>query len=115
MEAAAPTTERGDGTPDGQVARTPARRAAGPDRASVVLFSVAAFLGVLALLAWELRSAPATVARRHEVVLRRVYQTTVVETVTGSTSGSGTSVSQSVSSSGSSSISPPTTRSSSSY
>jgi len=67
------------------------------DRLSVMLFSLAAFLSVLALLAWQLgqgaRSAPA----RPVVLVRKVYETTVVEQVKGARPGpSGTSVSQTV-------------------
>ncbi len=76
------------------------RRAArsGPDRLSVILFSLAAFLVVLALLATQLRAHPLRSTPRQVVVLRRIYRTTVIETAPGR--GSGTSVSQSVSSSG---------------
>ena len=89
------------------------RRSVGPDRLTVVLLSVAAFLVVLALLAGQLRSAGAHSATRPVRVLRRVYETTVVETVVGA-SGGGSSVTQSVSSSGSGSAlsSTPATRSS---
>jgi hypothetical protein len=77
------------------------RPAAGPDRLSVALFTTAAFLAVLALLAWQLRASPAVHTRPVSVV-RRVYETTVVETVIGpSSKGGGSSVTQSVSSSGS--------------
>ena len=112
MEAAA-TTERPRGAAGGRRSGARSRATAGPDRVSVMLLGIAGFLVVLALLAWQLRSAPTRLASRPEVVLRRVYQTTVVETIKGSRSASGTSVSQSVSSSGSSSIAAPTTRSSS--
>jgi hypothetical protein len=115
MEAAA--TDHGAGARGGRRSARGRLRApaAGPDRASVILLSLAAVLAVLALLAWELRSAPPRSARRAEVVLRRVYQTTVVETIVGSRSAAGTSVLQSVSSSGSgySPVAAPTTRSSS--
>ncbi len=79
----------------------------------MILFSLAAFLVVLALLAWQLRASPSAATARPVLVVRRVYQTTVVETIRGS--GSGTSVSQSVSSSGSGSLplAAPTTRTSS--
>ena len=77
-----------------------ARRTAGPDRVTVWLLSVAAFLVVLALMAWQFR--PAGPKRSAPVVvLRRVYETRVVETVIGPSKGTG--VSQSVSSSSSSS------------
>lgn len=58
------------------------RRGGGPDRISVVLFSITAFLGVLALLVSQLHVAPAT--RPKLVEVRRVYRTTVIETVLGS-------------------------------
>lgn len=76
------------------------RRTAGPDRISVWLFTLAAFLVVLALMAWQFRPAapkrPAPV-----IVMRRVYETRVVETVIGPSKSTG--VTQSVSSSSSSS------------
>jgi hypothetical protein len=106
MEAAA-TTERP------RSAQSRGRAVPGPDRVSVVLFGVAAILVVLAVLAWQLRATHARSATRPVLVIRRVYQTTVVETVPRG--GSGSSVSQSVSSSGSAatSVAAPTTRSSS--
>lgn len=81
-------------------------RASGPDRLTVLLLTVAAFLGVLALLSSELLSADRAPARRPVIVLRRVHETRVVETVRGSSaaSGGGTSVTQSVSSSGSAAV-----------
>jgi hypothetical protein len=88
------------------------RPALGPDRLTVVLMSLAGFLVMLALLASQLR--PTLVTAHHSVVvLRRVYQTTVVDTVRGSgASAGGTSVSQSISSSGSVPPAAPTTRTS---
>ena len=88
------------------------RPALGPDRLTVVLMSLAGFLVMLALLASQLR--PTFVPAHHPVVvLRRVYQTTVVDTVRGSGGGAGgTSVSQSVASSGSVLPAAPTTRTS---
>jgi hypothetical protein len=89
-------------------------RAAGPDRLTVLLLTVAAFLLVLALLASQLRPAAAPAQPRPVVVLRKIYETRVVETVPGPGAG-GTSItqSQSVSSSGSAAGSAPaTTRSS---
>lgn len=82
-------------------ARRPAARkgGAGPDRVAVVLFSLAAFLAVLALLAGQLRASTRPAPRRTQVEIRRIYRTTVIETVPGP--GAGASVSQSVSSSGS--------------
>lgn len=114
MEAAATTERPARQRPDG--ARAPARRGSTlPDRASVVLFSLAAFLAVLALLAWQLRASAPRAASPRILLVRRVYETTVIETIRGS--GSGTSVSQSVSSSGSGSVpvAAPTSRSSSSH
>jgi hypothetical protein len=88
---------------------SPARRSApvGPDRLSVVLCTLAAFLGVLALLAWQFRVTSGG-PTRHVVLVRKVYETRVVQTVPGA---GGSSVSQSVSSSGSAGA-PATTRTS---
>lgn len=75
-----------------------------------MLFSVAAFLAVLSILA---RQLPATEHRPVPVVLRKIYRTTTVETIVGSAARGGTSVSQSVSSSGASgTVSAPTSRTS---
>ena len=89
------------------------RAASGPDRLTVVLFTMAAFLLVLALLAGQLHVA-STAIPRPAIVMRKIYRTTVVETIAGGGGPSGTSVSQSVSSSGStgSSYASPTTRTS---
>ena len=79
------------------------RRASGPDRLTVVLLTVAAFLVVLSLLAGELRPVTRHVAARR-IVLRRVIETRVIETVipTPGANATGSSVtSASVSSSGS--------------
>jgi hypothetical protein len=96
------------------VATTSPRRAtaAGADGVTVMLLAVAAFLAILALLAWQVRSAPA-LPRHRVIVLRRVYETRVVETVIGAAHG-GSTVTQSVSSSApsSSASAAPTTRSS---
>jgi hypothetical protein len=73
------------------------RQQRAPDRLTVMLFAIAAFLAVLAVLTAQLRTAP---TRPRVIVVRRVYRTTVVETVLGQRSG-GTSVSRSTSSSGS--------------
>ena len=85
------------------------RARSGPDRLTVVLVSLTLFLGLLALLADQLRAASPSHKSTPVVVVRRVYVTRVVTTVPGV--GSGTSVSQSVSSSGSaySAASAPTT------
>ncbi len=63
-----------------------------------MLLSVAAFLVVLALLASQFQAAAAAPKPR-VMVMRRVYQTRVIETVVGA-ARSGPSVTQSVSSSG---------------
>lgn len=90
----------------------PARRG-GSDRVTVMLFSLAAFLAVLAVLISQL--AITTVAqRRAAVIIRRVYRTTVIETVVGGHTGR-TTVSRSTSSSGGPPATPapaPTTRAS---
>lgn len=85
---------------------------ASSDRLTVVLFSVAAFMVVLALLAHQL--PPTSYRRSNPVhVLRKIYRTTVVETIAGGSGHVGTSVSQSVSSSGTSgTAAAPTTRTS---
>jgi hypothetical protein len=90
-------------------ATTRRRGVAGPDRVTVLLLTLASFLAVLALLAWQLRTTTA-VRMSPAKVVRRVYQTTIVETVVGPSHGNGSSVTQSVSSSGSSSV--PATRAS---
>lgn len=79
--------------------RPAARR--GADRMTVLLVSLAGFLVVLALLAAELRTAPAPTAPR-VVLLRRIYRTTVVESVGGGSAGP--AVTESVSSTGSSGV-----------
>lgn len=69
------------------------------DRIAVALYSLAGFLLLLALLVSQMHVTAQT-PRPHVVLLRKIYQTTVVETVRGS-AVAGTSVSQSSSSSGS--------------
>ena len=88
------------------------RGSGGPDRLTVMLFTIAAFLVVLALLAHQLPTA--NYEASHPVpVLRKIYRTTVIETIVGSSGPSGTSVSRSVSSSGSTGAAAvPTTRTS---
>jgi hypothetical protein len=72
------------------------------DRATIALFSLAGFLVVLALLGSRLAvGGHAAAAPPREVLVRRIYQTTVVERVprsgtAGSSTGSST-VTQSVS------------------
>jgi len=86
----------------------PARRArGGPDRITVALFSLTAFLLVLALLGTQLSRASSLKApARTPVLLRRIYATTVVERVlpAGVGHAGGTSISQSVSGSSSGSL-----------
>jgi hypothetical protein len=80
----------------------PAHR--GADRLTVVLLSLAAFLSVLALLGAQMRAAAASHPRAPRAVLvRRIYQTTVVETTAGAGAGP-PAVTHSVSSSGGGSI-----------
>jgi hypothetical protein len=76
------------------------RSSAGPDRLTVALFTVAGFLVVLALLSQKLPTTghPSSVPVH---VVRKIYRTTIVETIVGASGPSGASVSQSVSSSGS--------------
>lgn len=92
--------------------RRGARAGAGPDRVAVALYALAAFLGVLALLASQISAAPGP-RPRPVVVLRRVYETRIVESAVGATHA-GTPASQSVSSSTSApaAAAAPTTRSS---
>ncbi len=108
-------TEVGRPRPGRRAASGPGRRAAsGPDRLTVLLLTVAAFLAVLAVLASQLRVSSVGGSAKPVVVLRKVYETRVVETVNGKGGATGgTSVTQSVSSSGSAApASAPTTRSS---
>lgn len=98
MAAAATTSSR-----RASASAAGSRPGAGPDRITVMLLTLAVFLVILAGLAWQVRSAPARPVHRM-VVLRRVYETRVVETVVGAAGGS--SVTQSVSSSGSASALP---------
>ncbi len=87
------------------------RRAGGPDGVTVTMLTLAAFLGILSLMAWQLRAAPSSPARGM-IVVRRIYQTRVIETVVGGPSA-GTSVTQSASSTASgSTLAPATTRAS---
>jgi hypothetical protein len=103
-------------TAAGRSHRGTARGADGPDRITVALLSLAAFLTVLALLAGQF-AASAAPSRPHRIVLvRTVYRTKVIETIAG---GSGqTSVSRSVTgsvtgaSAGAGSTAAPTTRTS---
>jgi hypothetical protein len=90
--------------PSATARRSPApsrrRSAAGPDRLTVALFTVASFLVVLALLSQKLpATGHASPVPVH--VLRKVYRTTIVETFVGASGPTGASVSQTVSSSGS--------------
>lgn len=68
----------------------------GGDRVSIALFSLAAFLVLLALLGSQISSGSGR-ARAAPVLLRKVYRTTVVERVypAGSGGRGGSSVTQS--------------------
>jgi hypothetical protein len=94
--------------------RSRERSRAGVDSLTVVLYSVAAFLAVLALLAHQMTAATAHARPRPVTVQRTIYETTVVETIPGTGGSSGGSVTQSVSasSSGESASPVPTTRAS---
>jgi hypothetical protein len=86
------------------------------DRPTIALFSLAGFLVVLALLGSQLGVVGHAGARPREVLVRRVYQTTVVERVPrsvaiGASTGSST-VTQSVSGSSSIPAAAPVTRTS---
>ena len=78
------------------------------DRMTVVLFSFAGFLAVLALLAHQMPAFGHS-GSPPSPVLRRIYRTTVIETIVGT--GGRTAVTRSVSGSTSSAAqSAPTTR-----
>ncbi|MGZ4218612.1 MAG: hypothetical protein ACXVS6_12270 [Solirubrobacteraceae bacterium] len=80
------------------------------DRLTVVLFSFAAFLAVLAVLAHQLPVFGRSDSRPSPVV-RKIYRTTVIETLVGSAGPTGVTRSVSGSSSSSSATQPaPTTR-----
>jgi hypothetical protein len=90
------------------------RKRFGPDRLTVALLTVTAFLFVLAMLATQLQAAPAP-ARHRVVLIRRIYETRVVQTIQGhggAGATGGNSVTQSVSSSGATAAPAPTTRAS---
>ncbi len=118
MGTVATTTKATHAAASGSVKRVPQRAGTGPDRLTVVLVALAGFLAVLALLAWQLPASAAHTSVRPVIVLRRVYRTTIVETIaraSDSNRGAGaTAVTQSVSSSGSANAPAPapTTRSS---
>lgn len=86
-------------------------RRGGPDGVTVTMLTLAVFLVILAVLASGMRGGAA--APGHPmVVVRRVYETRVVETIVGGSKG-GSSVTQSVSSSaGTTGSVPSTTRAS---
>jgi hypothetical protein len=69
------------------------------DRLTIAMVSLAAFLTVLALLTTQLGHADSGRRSARAVLLRRVYETTVVERVpaSSSASSSASSVTQSVS------------------
>ena len=61
------------------------------DRVSVALFSVTAFLLVLALLGSQLDQATRRPPARAAVTVRKIYRTTVMESVIGASSRPGSS------------------------
>jgi hypothetical protein len=84
-----------------------------PDRVTVMLLTLAAFLAVFAVLAARLRMTPALAPSPSPrvIVLRRVYRTTIVDD--GRTDSRGRAATVSVSTSGTApTTTPPTTRSS---
>ena len=87
------------------------RARGGPDRVTVMLVAVAAFLAVFAILATRLRATAAPAPAPRVVVLRRIYRTTVIDD--GRSAGRGRAATVSVSTSGSAPAAPPTTRTSS--
>ena len=88
------------------------RSRGGPDRVTVMLVTLAAFLAVFASLAGRLRAtAASSPASPRVVVLRRVYETTIVND--GRRGGAGGATTVSVATSGSAPSPAPTTRSSS--
>ncbi len=97
-----------------QTSAAPVRRTrGGPDRVTVVLFSLTAFLLVFALLLSQLTLTGSKAATHASVLIRRIYQTTVVERVPAGARGAGsTSTSQSVSGSASPLPAAPLTRTS---
>ncbi len=89
---------RSDSAPT--TARRPRR---GPDRVTVALLSLSAFLIVLALLGTQLSVAGSKDAPSRALLVRRIYRTTVIERVLPAGArapAGGTSVTQSVSGSG---------------
>jgi hypothetical protein len=85
----------------------PRRARGGPDRVTVALCSLTAFLLVLALLGAQLSHAGSNRgAARRSILVRRIYKTTVIERVLPAGVGGpgGTSVAQSVSGSSSGSL-----------
>lgn len=98
-----------------QIARPRRRgcRASGPDRLTVLLLTIAAFLIVLALLARQLQASEPPITAHAVVVLRKVYETRYVETRAAAGGAAGTPVTQAVSNSASAPVpAAPTTRSS---
>jgi hypothetical protein len=88
--------------------------AAVTDRLTVALLTLATFFVLLGFLAKEVESSSTGPARRPVTVLRRVYETRVIETIPPGTNvrGGATSVTQSVSGSASPVAAAPTTRTS---
>jgi hypothetical protein len=85
------------------------RSRGGPDRVTIMLLTLAAFLAVFAILAARLQvtPAPAPAPSPRVVVLRRVYRTTIVDD--GRPYGRGRAATVSVSTSGTAPTTPPPT------
>jgi hypothetical protein len=110
LRAVAPGSALRTGAPGPRAAnRGRARRRRGADPLTTAFTALAVFLLLLAFLAVQLRAGSASGAHR-VVLIRRVYQTKVIETVPGGGSGSSSLVSQSVG--GTSSMSAPATHTS---
>lgn len=79
------------------------------DRLTIAMASLAAFLIVLALLATQLGHADTRHSSARAVLVRRIYETTVVERVPAASAAHGTSsVTQSVSAAGAAPATPVT-------
>ncbi len=88
--------------------------AAVTDRLTVALIALTTFFVMLGFLAKEVESSSSGSAARPVTILRRVYETRVIETIPAGTNvrGGATSVTQSVSGSASPVAAAPTTRTS---
>ena len=92
---------------------TPSRRA-GPDRVTTGLLAVTAFLVVLAVLASNVRATPTRLTPHRVILVRRIYQTSIIDDrATARSIRGNSSVTQSVATSGSSAAPAVSTRASS--